>query len=58
VTIYGLDADRYDLDIDCSLGDFEFDGKDYGKKGRINNSGADYTLTVDSDLGDVKIHSK
>ncbi len=58
VEIDGLDADRYNFDIDCSLGDFELDGKDYGRKGRIKNSGADYTLTVNSDLGDVKIHSK
>ncbi len=58
VTIKGIDPDKYDFDVDCSLGDFEYNGKDYGKRGRINNKEARYTLNVNADIGSVDIDTK
>ena len=58
VTIKGINPDDYDFDIDCSLGDFEYNGKSYGRKGRINNKNSRYTLRVSTDIGGVEIVTK
>ncbi len=58
VTITGIDPDDYNFDVDCSLGEFRYNGRSYGKREKINNFGARYKLRVNSDIGNVEIKTK
>ena len=58
VRIDGLDADNYNIEVSCSLGDFQYNGREYGKKEKIRNINADHTIKVDSEIGSVSINTK
>ncbi len=55
VKINGIDSDKYNFSLNCSLGDLEYNGRDYGKKHKINNITAEYEFEIKSDIGDIKI---